>query len=43
MPKFMTILSELDQYEKNVETHYAAYLRTQDIWGRLVGFLRPKA
>ena len=39
MPKFMSIINELDKYDKNVKIHYKAYLDTQEIWKKLAKYL----
>lgn len=37
---FMNIIKELENYHKNVETHYEYYLETQRIWKKISEFLQ---
>jgi hypothetical protein len=35
-PNFKNVLIELDEYDKNVENHYQAYLETQEVWAKIM-------
>ncbi len=35
-PKFMTILSELDKYDRNVKKHFHEFAETQSNWGKIM-------
>ena len=35
-PEFINVLTELEKYHKNVETHYGEFLETQRIWAKIM-------
>lgn len=35
-PKFMTILAELDKYDRNVKKHFQEFAETQSNWGKIM-------
>ena len=39
---FMSILKELNRYDKNVQNHYAQFVETQEIWSRITSYLQTK-
>ncbi len=40
--EFRNIRKELELYHKNVENHYASYIRTQEIWSKMVRYLSER-
>lgn len=40
---FMNILSELNRYDKNVKKHYKEYLEIQEIWSKIIKFLKQSS
>ena len=41
-PEFMTILPELEKYQRNVGKHYKDFLETQEIWAKVMEHLTQK-
>jgi hypothetical protein len=35
-PKFMTVLTELEKYNRNVKKHYSDFMETQRIWAKIM-------
>lgn len=35
-PKFMTVLKELDKYNKNVKKHHSEFLQTKEVWAKIM-------
>lgn len=40
--EFTNICRELELYHKNVETHYASYISTQEVWSNMVRYLSKR-
>ncbi|MFA0815132.1 MAG: hypothetical protein ACC608_05030 [Anaerofustis sp.] len=40
---FMTILRELNRYDKNVKKHYRQFMEMQEIWNRITSYLQKDA